>query len=180
LPAPSWSPEGAATEVRALLAGRPPEHVELAESLLVPLVHQFGQMQVQMFDQFQQVLVVLFQMFSTMHREQMDLVREELAQIRRLTDELQATQAQLRQPPAPRPDPDESPRARPAPAGAGAGTPPRRKPTPPPPPPEASDAARQLHAVLTQRIAALQQERQSRWQKLLQAMGGGRGPATPS
>jgi hypothetical protein len=220
--------------MKALLEGRPPEQVELAETLLLPVIHQFGQMQMQMFDQFQQALMMMFQMFSSMHREQMDVVREELGQIRHLTEELQAAQAELRQqaaasqqaaaaaaaatkarPPLPSPARDSNskvtapawssapgqrrpggaePRSESSSAQGGGGaaqhpsvggaqggaTAPtgsggKREPSPAPAAPGAGDSARNLHVVLAQRIASLQQERQTRWQKLVQMMTGGAG-----
>ena len=39
--------------------------------MLVPLVNQFGVMQQQMLDQFQQAISMLVQMFGNMHRDQM-------------------------------------------------------------------------------------------------------------
>jgi len=68
---------------------------ELTESVLVPLVNQFGMMQQQMFDQFQQAMGMLVQMFGTMHREQMQVIREELDRLHQLTEELQALKAEL-------------------------------------------------------------------------------------
>jgi pSer/pThr/pTyr-binding forkhead associated (FHA) protein len=195
LPSPTWSPADAAGEVRTLLAGRPPEQVELAESLLVPMIHQMGQMQAQMFDQFQQMMMMMFQMFTTMHREQMDVVREEMAQIRRLSEELQTAQALLREqvesrPPASSPRPSGPPRIRPAspsPSPRGPALPPgsARPPETPPrgatgpvapqpasTPAEAGNSTHQLHAQLARRIAVLQQERQTRWQRLVQMLSG--------
>ena len=52
---------------------------ELTESMLVPLVNQFGLMQQQMFDQFQQAMAMMVQMFGTMHRDQMEVIRTELS-----------------------------------------------------------------------------------------------------
>ena len=43
--------------------------------MLVPLVNHFGDIQQQMFDQFQPMML---QMFRTMHREQMEVIRAEL------------------------------------------------------------------------------------------------------
>jgi pSer/pThr/pTyr-binding forkhead associated (FHA) protein len=63
---------------------------ELAESVLVPLVNQFGVMQQQMLDQFQQAISMLVQMFGSLHRDQMSVIREELDQLRVLTNELHA------------------------------------------------------------------------------------------
>ena len=51
---------------------------EVTESMLVPLVNQFGLMQQQMFDQFQQAMAMMVQMFGTMHRDQMEVIRAEV------------------------------------------------------------------------------------------------------
>ena len=68
------------------------------ESLLLPLISQFSLMQQQMFDQFQQTLLVMAQMFGNLHREQMTLVREELDHIQDLTRQLQALQLESTRP----------------------------------------------------------------------------------
>jgi len=68
---------------------------ELAESVLVPLVNQFGLMQQQMVDQFQQAMAMMVQMFGTMHRDQMELIRVEFDQLRMLTEEFHALKKEL-------------------------------------------------------------------------------------
>jgi pSer/pThr/pTyr-binding forkhead associated (FHA) protein len=68
---------------------------ELAESVLAPLVNQFGLMQQQMVDQFQQAMAMMFQMFGTMQRDQMELIREEFEQLRVLTEEIHALKKEL-------------------------------------------------------------------------------------
>ena len=68
---------------------------ELAESVLVPLVNQFGLMQQQMVDQFQQAMAMMFQMFGTMQRDQMELIRDEFEQLRILTEEIHALKKEL-------------------------------------------------------------------------------------
>jgi pSer/pThr/pTyr-binding forkhead associated (FHA) protein len=68
---------------------------ELADSMLVPLVNQFGLMQQQMFDQFQQAMAMMVQMFGTMHRDQMEVIRTELDQLRELTEEFHALKNEL-------------------------------------------------------------------------------------
>jgi hypothetical protein len=79
-------------------AGNEPVLLErgtLSESLLVSVVNQFGLMQQQMLDQFQQAISILVQTFGSLHREQMETIREELDQIRILTREFQALKQEL-------------------------------------------------------------------------------------
>jgi pSer/pThr/pTyr-binding forkhead associated (FHA) protein len=68
---------------------------ELIKSVLVPLVNQFGLMQQQMFDQFQQAMGMMVQMFGTMHRNQMEAIRAELEQLRELSEEFHALKDKL-------------------------------------------------------------------------------------
>ena len=68
---------------------------ELTESMLVPLVNQFGLMQQQMFDQFQQAMAMMVQMFGTMHREQMEMIRAELDGLHDLTEEFHVLRQEL-------------------------------------------------------------------------------------
>ncbi len=63
--------------------------------MLVPLVNQFGLMQQQMFDQFQQAMAMMVQMFGTMHRDQMEVIRAELDRLNKLSDEVRALTAEL-------------------------------------------------------------------------------------
>ena len=70
---------------------------ELHESMLVPLVNQFGLMQQQMFDQFQQAMAMMVQMFGTMHRDQMEVIRAELDRLHDLTEEFHALKSELAQ-----------------------------------------------------------------------------------
>jgi hypothetical protein len=65
------------------------------ESILVPLINQFGFMQQQMFDQFQQAMAMMVQMFGTMHREQMEMIQAELAGLHELTEEFHALKKEL-------------------------------------------------------------------------------------
>jgi pSer/pThr/pTyr-binding forkhead associated (FHA) protein len=71
---------------------------EVCESVLAPLVNQFSMMQQQMFDQFQQAMGMLVQMFGTMHREQMEVIREELDRLHQLSKELQELKEELAKP----------------------------------------------------------------------------------
>ncbi len=90
---------GQATSIEGISpAGNVPtrlEKGEITESLLVPLMNQFGQMQQQMLDQFQQAISMIVQMFGTLHRDQMVTIREELDQLRDLTREFHAIKLEL-------------------------------------------------------------------------------------
>jgi pSer/pThr/pTyr-binding forkhead associated (FHA) protein len=68
---------------------------ESAESMLVPLVNHFGDIQQQMFDQFQQAMAMMLQMFGTMHREQMEVIRGELDRLHDLTEEFHLLKNEL-------------------------------------------------------------------------------------
>ncbi len=153
-------------------------------------------MQQQMLDQFHQTMMMMAEMFTTLHKEQAALVREELEHLRRLTRELNTLQAeQTRQsvagrrlPPLlegpavaesaaveegrPQPqDASEREEARPEPAIAAKEAAPEKAPdssTEAPPKPAAAD----VHAWLARRIDQLQAERQGRWQKLMRLVTG--------
>jgi pSer/pThr/pTyr-binding forkhead associated (FHA) protein len=71
------------------------ERTDLAKSVLVPLVNQFGLMQEQMLDQFQQTISILVHSFGALHRDQMNLIREELDHLRSLTREFHALKSEL-------------------------------------------------------------------------------------
>jgi hypothetical protein len=144
-----------------------------------PLLDQFQVLQQQMLDQFHQTMLMMAQMFTTLHREQMDLVRDELERMHRLTRELQDLRAQLTgqtsAPPTPEavallgaprraetPGPEKGPRSpaqTPLPAtalpggGAGGG-------------PAATTSDPSIHAWLSRRIAELNAEREGSWQKI--------------
>lgn len=199
---------------------------ELADSVLVPLVNQFGLMQQQMMDQFQQTIAMLVQMFGSLQRDQMDLIREELDQLRDLTKEFQAIKVELAERSQVR-DPAASPERSAAPvrasepsvdrdrrvdrgpsrdlaagaakprSAAGPSTDPQANdmkshaprvghaqqeavrdtnPTPRPHQNRAEadnqDADRDVIVWLHQRMMTLQQERETRWQKILKLLPG--------
>jgi predicted component of type VI protein secretion system len=127
---------------------------ELVQALMAPLIRQFGLMQQQMFDQFHQAMMAMFESIGGAYRDQMDDLRDELEEVRRITRELQEIQAEAEA----RPD-DPAPDRRPPAAVEPDTSLPRR------PPPTRSDAG--VHGILMDRIARLQGERQTRWQKIL-------------
>jgi hypothetical protein len=196
-----------------------------ADPLLELMVEQFDRMHEQMCsmqqqtsEQFHQTMMAMVQMFGVMHRDQMDLVREELAQIRRLSDELKALQdgtaqgssqrlssatvAPLNQEPSrnERIKPDrglrrgsnappgrvstDSDRTREDPGAVKASSAPdqslpknaQRSPLRPAVEPSSDRATGitdvRIHEMLSQRIAELQRERQTRWQRLVGMVGG--------
>lgn len=141
-----------------------------AEALLMPLVSQFSQMQQQMFEQFQQTLLMMAQMFGNLQREQMALIRQELEQIQELTRQLHTLRSkgmpqsasplpaspQAAAPSSPMPSLSSKPTA----SVAKADTPSAKRCDP------------DVHVWLSQRLSALERERQSRWQKVLSILKG--------
>jgi predicted component of type VI protein secretion system len=125
---------------------------------MISLVQEFNALQQQMFDQFQQTLVMLVQMMSSMHKEQVALIREEMRQFQQVSQELQQLQEQARSgraaaveaPSGPLPSP---PGAIPLPAQPRAT--------------EEADGGTAVHDWLAKRISDLQSDRQSRWQRIV-------------
>jgi hypothetical protein len=157
------------------------------QTLLVPLLDQFQVMQQQMLDQCHQTMLMMAQMFTTLHREQMEVVRDELERMHRLTRELQELRAQLtghlpdsraasadrgQEPPRGRDAAMSGPGDKsPAPATPRLGGPPDRQPggsaTPPLPGAAVGTASDPgIHVWLSRRIAELNTEREGSWQKI--------------
>jgi hypothetical protein len=187
--APTWHyPEH---EIHRVLAERHGNQTEMIQALLQPLVQQFGLMQQQMFEQFHQAMMGMFQSFGAMYREQMTDLREELDEVRRLTQELQELQTEIQRreasgsktagTSAPSAEPAlperststtktktraHSPsKSRPTAAASASASARDEEPLLRKPPPTKSDVG--VHSVLLERIHQLQNERQSRWQKIL-------------
>jgi pSer/pThr/pTyr-binding forkhead associated (FHA) protein len=181
-PVPVKAPQPFTPRATQLVSAPPagaidPARLAMEKSLLLPVIDQFNQMQQQMFDQFHQSILTMAQMFSTMHKEQMTMVREEMDHLRRITAELQELQAQKAQSAqngaeaktvatverkSAQVDVGERPAAVPAwdleskaPAEA-----------------TANAGAADVHDWLSQRIASLQEERQGRWQKVMKFVMG--------
>ena len=93
-PTPAW-PATPVNEMGQFLEGQPSEKAELVESVLVPLANQFSIMQQQMFENFNQSMMTMFQMFAALQQEQVGALREELDGLRELTQELHTLQAEL-------------------------------------------------------------------------------------
>ena len=146
------------------------------------IVQQFGAMQQQMFDQFHQTMLMMFEGFAALHRETSGSIRQEFDEVRKLSQEIESLReetsklaevatlslqqpafqkADLRRKSAPLDEPTDVllDKSRTVP-------PPRM--TPPPPDPHVD-----IHAQLFERLNHIQTERQSRWQKILGMMAGG-------
>jgi pSer/pThr/pTyr-binding forkhead associated (FHA) protein len=195
------APETARVELVPFAQGALPALEGVSDSVALPLLNQFGIMQQQMFDQFQQTMMMMAQMFTTMHRDQSDMIRGEFARLNELNQEIESIKADLAKlaliPPvhtsAPiagpsnpvremsQPQADAPARVAPVrdaaatPASEGASEMPRPMPsgsthagTAPPNPAESSEYLLRLH----QRLASIQEERQTRWQKLLSLVPG--------
>jgi hypothetical protein len=168
-PAPSVLPvpSAAGSPTQAIIPSHFPLRVNAIESMLSPMMAQFSLMQQQMFEQFQQTVLMIGQMFGNLHREQIEFVRQELAQIQRLTRELQTLQQEWSTPP-----PSAQPTLPPSPGDSEAKAPPAKPaaaaslPSNAPPPPA------EIHTWLSQRLTAINQERQGRWQKILGVLTG--------
>jgi pSer/pThr/pTyr-binding forkhead associated (FHA) protein len=196
----------------AIAPARPPQQplslptpgpgLDPTQTLLMTFANQFSMMQQQMFDQFQQTTLMMLQMVGTLHRDQFEFVRQELAGLRELNQQIQDIQAKLDRhkpaaapspaprpatasaPPAPRPAaPTPAKPAASAPAAAAPATngnhtkpaPPKDKAPPAAataPAGEAAPNGDDVHGWLAQRFSELQQERQTRWQKLVATLMG--------
>jgi pSer/pThr/pTyr-binding forkhead associated (FHA) protein len=71
------------------------EQQQLSEAVVMSLFNQFAAMQHQMFDQFQQAIMMMVEMFREMQHDQVGLIREEVDRLHQITVELQALQAEL-------------------------------------------------------------------------------------
>jgi pSer/pThr/pTyr-binding forkhead associated (FHA) protein len=141
------------------------------------LVHQFGMMQQNMLDQFHNTMMMMFEGFAALHREQAATIREEFEQVRKLSAEIEALRAEttrLAQEAATKPTSSVPPRypgnghqqaphpSRPLPKLASD---PIKKATMPTP-----DSEVDIHAQLCLKLANIESERQNRWQKILGMM----------
>jgi pSer/pThr/pTyr-binding forkhead associated (FHA) protein len=130
-------------------SSRLPEGVVSADSPLAPLIGQFQRLQQRSFDEFHQTMLVVMQMCNVLHRDRLAPVRDDLDQVYKLTLELQGLHSSPGKP------------AESTPAGT---------PTPVPTPLHEGQPAGEVPAGVNQRITALQQERQNRWHKVLEAV----------
>ena len=149
------------------------------------LVQQFGAMQQQMFDQFHQTMMMMFEGFAALHRETSGSIREEFEEVRKLSQEIESLREETarlaeattmsfqapallmtdlnRQPPV---NGSSGPREAPATAPETDRTvKAHAKVVPPLPDPHVD-----IHAQLCERLNTIAAERQTRWQKILAMM----------
>jgi hypothetical protein len=189
---PSGPPLSLVPQVVATPADSTPRNMEVVQSLLVPIAQQLGMMQSQMFEQFQQAMVMMFQMFGKLQRDQIGVIRDEMDRLHQLSREVLALQTELAKHSQAAPEKPERARSsasvpRPRVAAYSAAANPASRPAPAPisttdskplPLPQ-GQPGKDMHAWLSERIAALQSERQSRWQKIVSFLGGiGAAPAS--
>jgi hypothetical protein len=139
------------------------------------LVHQFGMMQQQMFDQFHHTMMMMFEGFAALHREQSGALREEFERVRQLSEEIEKLRAETARLAEAAARPPERPTLAANGHSKPAGPPsqsqpigrdePIRRANPPSPEPGAD-----IHAQLCLRLATIENERQNRWQKILGMM----------
>lgn len=174
-------PRGRSSDVPTRRSGevQPARRTGEVDPVVATVIHEFSQMQQQMFDQFHQGLMMIAQMFTDLHKEQARLIREELDHVRELTKELTTLRTEMAQHPPAAParlevSGNESPLRPAAPAppprGARHGSPnhdaaPNR--------PESALAGEDAHSWVAARIAALETERQGRWRRILGMITGG-------
>jgi pSer/pThr/pTyr-binding forkhead associated (FHA) protein len=163
------------------------------DSLIPALLDKFNLLQQGMFDEFQQTTLMLVQMFGALHRDQMAAIRAELTHARELTAELRSlcreqscrphTPPAVPYEPAHQAPPTDSVRnfteeavsaEEPPPPVNGTKPEPARASPLPTPESVAGDATPDatIHAWLGKRLAALDAERQGRWQKILDFIRG--------
>ena len=178
--------------VESLPADRTSNEAELTESLLTLAFDKFEEMQQQFLDQFQQTALMMFRALGSMHRDQMEELRGKLDSLQQLGDDFKALQAQMANTPPPAPSapiheqkpapttPQPGPSTPPAPATVGAspsiapaenGTDPLREKLrlladdP-------NNQSKNVHEWMIGRLAALETEQRTRWQKILDMVRG--------
>jgi hypothetical protein len=184
-----WRVANQATE--SLLADRILPQGEFPGSLLNVVFDQFEQMQQQFLDQFQQTALMMFRALGTMHRDQMEELRQKLDSLEQLGENFKALQAKVADTPPADGNPPVAAKAAPvssqstsfstaAPDPADTGG---RKSSAE----NGTEARREkLHSLINEpnnpsvnvhewmigRLAALEAEQRTRWQKILDLVRG--------
>jgi pSer/pThr/pTyr-binding forkhead associated (FHA) protein len=184
-----WESPGQAVE--GILADRISNEGDLPLSVLTLAFDKFEQMQQQFLDQFQQTALMMFRALGSMHRDQMEELREKLDSLQELGENFKSLQAQMENtsPPGPSapihqqpattlpqpgtssPPASDTNGARPSNASAENGTEPLREKLRS----LAEDPNNQsmnVHEWMMGRLAALEDEQRTRWQKILDMVRG--------
>ena len=162
-PAPRVETPLAALQALAMPTFRPMAFPTIAvptgdgDASVVPMLKQLGEMQNQMFAQFQQSLMMMMQMFGQMHREQMGAVQSELGRMTELNIELQKLQLEMTKSNAKK----ESPVAE-----AETQMEPESNLPAPDDVPAMTEESAENHNWVYERMNQLNEERQSIWQRL--------------
>jgi pSer/pThr/pTyr-binding forkhead associated (FHA) protein len=135
----------------------------LLEAALRPLLEGEGPSPDVASSPFGQALILLIRLLGDMHRDHLKLVREELEQIRRINLEMKTTGAGLARPD---PDPGTSTKAATVGDAAANGDP---EPGPGAPHPRLVDPEA-VHSLVGDRLVAWEQERRSRWQRVIELL----------
>jgi pSer/pThr/pTyr-binding forkhead associated (FHA) protein len=165
--APSFEPETSLTGFRPATLVLPRDHA-LPDAVAQSLIQQFSAMQQQMLNQMQQTLAAMTHTLNAAHARQLDLIRDELIRMQEVSGELQDLHGDSVPLAAPcsgtgRPVSD----ALRAPIrGAGLGNPAETGI----PAPNDAGATDSRPRPLNDRIDELEQERATRWQKILQIL----------
>jgi pSer/pThr/pTyr-binding forkhead associated (FHA) protein len=146
-------------------------------SLLVTLANQFALMQQQMFDQLTQAMMLMAQLIDQRQGSHLQLIREELDRLHQVTRDLYALQTEALQH-SPETRQRTSHQAAERTTGKEAERSRGGPPAPTPLAPLVSEAQDDAHAVLCERIASLQEERQGCWQAILRFLVGKSANAT--
>ena len=161
-PAPAMPPAG--QDLAAILQSQG----HAIDPVMSAMVQQFGLMQQQMFDQFHNTMMAMFEGFAAMHREQSEAMRDEIEQVRNLSREIEALQAETDRllAESKKRDPRSRPSHRPPATLPGSLSLPPLDPSPA----DANEDGGDIHTLLVRRLATIHNERQGRWQKILGMM----------
>ncbi|MFO0936665.1 MAG: FHA domain-containing protein [Gemmataceae bacterium] len=132
----------------------PQPRVEMPKELVVPaagLAAVSDPAQRQMFEQFQQSMLMMMKMFGQMQQQQMTGIQQEMARLANLTEELTRMQSQIAS----------------AVGGGGPASLPHHNPLPAPEEvPTMSEESAQQHQFVFEKMAQIEAERQSIWKRL--------------
>ncbi len=154
---------------------------DLVDRIVAPLVQQFGMLQQQMVEEMNQARALMFDTFATLHQEQSAFLNHELEQLRQLSHELQTLRADLERQTRQLTEhvPIRLDAVSPMVPARTNGTHNRVVPAPRTTPEATAETADKIHAVLCDRISLIQQEQQSRWQKIMSLLPGSTPSKTP-